>query len=121
MPAPAAGRGRAPDGVPQLVAPVAAADHLVDVEVDVACLARIVHQRKAQRVGAALGDALREVGRLPLHGLRHLLGIQVAACGQQAVPALVKPVARRVEGSQQAADPTLPAQILCSTNTNPQA
>ena len=70
-------QSHAPSGVPQLVAPVAIANHALDVQVDVAALLTSSHQykglaprratvahlacvgdkRKAQRIRAALGNA----------------------------------------------------------------
>ena len=45
-------------GVPELVAEARVARDAVDVEVDVAALASVREQPEAQRVRAALGDAV---------------------------------------------------------------
>ena len=65
-------------GVPDLVAEVAVPDDAVDVEVDVPALRRVRAEREAQRVGAALGDAVRVVLPLPLGGGLDLLLREVA-------------------------------------------
>mmetsp|Transcript_14013 Transcript_14013/g.35091 ORF Transcript_14013/g.35091 Transcript_14013/m.35091 type:complete len:216 (+) Transcript_14013:695-1342(+) len=71
-----------PDGklqrVPQLVAPVPVRNDAIHVEVDVASLRGVVGQPKAKRVRAALRDATREVLRLSLLRLFHLLRVEVA-------------------------------------------
>lgn len=52
---------REPRSLPDLVAEEAVALHAQHVQVDVAALTRVGHQREAERVRAALGDALRIV------------------------------------------------------------
>src|SRR5262245_43766568 len=52
------GQLRKANNVPELVAKVAIAEHRAHVEVDAAALRRVVAQRKAHRVRAALRNAL---------------------------------------------------------------
>eukprot|EP00962_Isochrysis_galbana_P010826 scaffold3013_cov113-Isochrysis_galbana.AAC.5 len=69
--------------VPQLVAEVAVGHHAVDVQVDVAALPAVREQAEAQRVGAALGDALRVFLLVHFFGRHQLLGVDVAWGGHR--------------------------------------
>ena len=60
--------------VPQFVAKLAVAHHPLDVEVDVPPLDGVCEKAETQGVSAALGDALREVGRLAFLGFLDLWG-----------------------------------------------
>jgi hypothetical protein len=59
---------------------VAVCHHALDVKVDIAALGGVCQQGKAQRVGAALLDAVGEVGSLPHLGLLHLWGSRGSRC-----------------------------------------
>ena len=77
-------------GVPQLVAEAGVAGDAVDIEVDVLALARVREQPEAQRIRAALRDALRIFALVVLRRLLELRAHETARendAGEQRGPA----------------------------------
>jgi hypothetical protein len=62
----------APDGIPELVAELAIADHALDVEVHVSALHGVGEHPESESVGTTLRDPVREVESLSLGGFLDL-------------------------------------------------